>query len=96
MNLRKLAKGQDCQVRLPDICNFNPETTVLAHYRLSGTCGVGMKPPDLLGAWCCSDCHNVIDGRVPSKDCDYAWIRLEFAEGCLRTLNKLIEKGLLK
>ena len=31
MNLRKLAKGRDCQVRLPGICNGNPETVVLAH-----------------------------------------------------------------
>jgi Protein of unknown function (DUF1364) len=50
MNLRKLAKGMECQVRLPG-CNFDPETTVLAHYRLAGTCGIGIKPPDLLGAW---------------------------------------------
>ncbi|VEI70653.1 82 prophage-derived uncharacterized protein ybcO [Serratia quinivorans] len=38
-NLRKEAKGRDCQVRMPGICNFNPETTVLAHYRMAGTCG---------------------------------------------------------
>ncbi|MCX8621624.1 MULTISPECIES: nuclease domain-containing protein, partial [unclassified Gilliamella] len=34
--LTKEAKGRECQVRLP-CCNHNPETTVLAHYRLAGT-----------------------------------------------------------
>lgn len=47
-NLRKEAKGRECQVRLPGICNHNPETTVLAHYRMAGLNGVGMKPDDIL------------------------------------------------
>lgn len=29
-NLRKEAKGRECQVRLPGICNGNNETVVLA------------------------------------------------------------------
>ena len=44
--LTKLARGRECQVRLP-CCDHNTETTVLAHYRLAGTCGIGMKPNDL-------------------------------------------------
>lgn len=94
--LTEAARGQPCMVRLPAICNFNPETTVLAHYRLPGTCGTGMKPPDLLGAWCCSSCHDVLDGRVQTKDADYAWNHLAHAEGCLRTINELIRQGKLK
>lgn len=47
--LTKLARGRDCQVGLP-CCNHNPETTVLAHFRLAGICGMGMKPHDILGA----------------------------------------------
>ena len=46
-NLRKEARGRECQVRLPGICNGNPETVVLAHYRMVGICGTGMKPDDL-------------------------------------------------
>lgn len=34
MNLRDSARGQECFVRL-DCCNGNPETTVLAHFRIS-------------------------------------------------------------
>jgi len=41
-------------VRIPEVCNHNSETTVLAHYRLAGVSGIGMKSPDILGAWACS------------------------------------------
>ncbi|MWQ11334.1 nuclease domain-containing protein, partial [Glaesserella parasuis] len=27
IDLRKEAKGRECQVRLPGVCNFNAETT---------------------------------------------------------------------
>ncbi len=33
-NLRKEARGRECQVRIYGVCNGNPETTVLAHYRI--------------------------------------------------------------
>ena len=67
MNLRKLARGRECQVRLPGVCNGNPETTVLAHYRLAGISGIGMKSPDLIGAWACSDCHYTVDNvKIPN------------------------------
>ncbi len=33
-NLRKEARGRECQVRIYGVCNGNPETTVLAHYRM--------------------------------------------------------------
>ncbi|MGV3346389.1 nuclease domain-containing protein, partial [Enterobacteriaceae bacterium LUAb1] len=35
-NLRKEAKGRECQVRIPGICNGNSETVVLAHLRMAG------------------------------------------------------------
>jgi hypothetical protein len=61
--LTREARGRECQIRL-SCCNHNPETTVLAHYRLAGTCGVGMKPNDPQGAWSCSACHDEIDRRT--------------------------------
>ncbi len=39
MSLRKEAKGRGCMVRLPNICNFNSETVVLAHVRIAGVSG---------------------------------------------------------
>lgn len=35
VDLRKAARGQMCTVRIPGYCNHDPETSVLAHYRLA-------------------------------------------------------------
>ena len=91
--LTKLARGRECQVRLP-CCNHNTETTVLAHYRLAGTCGIGIKPNDLQGAWACSACHDEIDRRTRLSESEF--VRLAHAEGVLRTIDILIKDGLLK
>lgn len=92
--IRKSARGQECQIRLPGICNGNPETTVLAHYRMAGACGMGIKPPDFMGAYACSACHDEIDRRTRHLDAET--VRLAFAEGVMRTQQILAEKGLLE
>lgn len=93
-NLRKLAKGQVCDIRLPGICNGNTETTVLAHVRMVGLSGTGIKAPDLFGAHACSDCHDAVDGR---RDFGLSVFerRLALLEGVIRTQAKLIELDLL-
>lgn len=93
-NLRKEARGRECQVRIMGVCNFNPETTVLAHYRMAGLNGVGMKPNDLFGAWACSACLDAIDGRVRTE-LSREELRLAHAEGILRTQQALIREGKL-
>lgn len=60
--LRDSARGQDCAVRIPGTCNFNPETTVLAHLPC-GQKGIGMKGLDTVAVYACSACHDAIDGR---------------------------------
>lgn len=92
MNLRDLARGKPCQIRIPGICNSNPETTVLAHYRLPGTCGMGLKPPDLLGAWACSACHDEVDRRTRHKEGGY--VGEMFAQGVMRTLYEVHKLGI--
>lgn len=90
--LRDSARGRDCQIRIPGVCCADPETTVLAHYRLAGTCGVGMKPVDLNGAWGCRACHDACDGRLKtpySRD----ELRLMHLEGVLRTISALVSEG---
>lgn len=67
LDLRKFAKGKACQLRLPGICNFDTETTVLAHVRRGGVAGMRQKPPDLCGIHACSACHNAMDGRSGPK-----------------------------
>ena len=94
MNLRKEAKGRGCMVRIPDVCNHNSETVVLAHYRLAGVSGLGMKAPDILGAWACSSCHDAIDRRAHT-DLDRDYVRLLHLEGMARTLAQLNREGLL-
>lgn len=88
------AKGEQCQIRLPGICNHNPETTVFAHYRLAGTCGTGIKPNDIQGAYACSSCHDEIDRRTRILESNF--VRLYHAEGVMRTQAILIKKGLVQ
>ena len=90
-DLRKLARGQPCLVRLPG-CDGGGESTVLAHYRLAGLCGVGMKPPDYIAAWACARCHDAIDFRTKT-DMTRHEIRLAHAEGVFRTLRELDKLG---
>jgi len=94
MKLRKEAKGRGCMVRIPEVCNHNSETVVLAHYRLAGVSGIGMKSPDVLGAWACSACHDAIDRRALT-DLDRDYVRLLHLEGMARTLAQLNREGLL-
>jgi len=90
VDLRKMAKGQDCQIRAPG-CNFNPETTVLAHL---GGAGMGLKKHDLFGAWACCDCHALVDGAMYSERA--VWSRkMMHLEGVIRTQEKLIEMGVI-
>ena len=89
VDLRKLARGQECMVRVPLHCNGDNATTCLAHYRLAGYSGTGMKSDDFaMGAWCCSECHRVVDNLVKTEH-DRSIVRLMHAEGCLRTMAEL-------
>lgn len=89
--LRKSAKDQACLVRIPGVCNFNPETTVLAH--LNGG-GMGAKKSDLQGAFCCSNCHNEIDRRTRIYDSSSA--ELMHRQGVERTQEYWLKNGLIK
>ena len=94
MNLRKQAKGRGCTVRLPGVCNHNSETVVLSHYRLAGVSGIGMKSPDILGAWACSACHDAIDRRAHT-DLDRDYVRLAHLEGMVRTIAQLLKEEII-
>ena len=93
--LRKSAKGEECTLQIHPYCNGNPETVVLCH--LPSDSGMGQKSPDWWAVYGCSDCHDIIDGRV--------WIptgpHVEVINDCMRrghyrTLQRMIEKGLIK
>lgn len=95
MKLRKEAKGRACMVRLVGICNFNSETVVLAHIRIAGVSGMGMKSPDLIGSWACSACHDELDGRTHKSGLSRDELRLAHFEGMARTICQLEKEGLV-
>lgn len=88
--LRESARDRECQVRLLGVCNFDSATTVLAHVRLIGVSGLGIKSPDILGAWACSACHAYADSHHDAET------NAAFAEGVYRTLNILWREGVLR
>ena len=81
-------------IRLEGICDHNPETTVLAHIRLPGVSGMGLKADDLLGAWACSSCHDAVDRRS-NTDLDRDYVRLAHLEGMARTIAQLRKEELV-
>ena len=89
----KSARGQECQIRIPYICNRNPETVVLCH--LNGG-GMGAKTHDIHGAYGCSACHDAIDGRRESLSWTRPQLKLMHYEGVIRTQTMMIELGVLK
>ena len=97
MNLRKYAQGQNCMIRLAGVCNHDPATTVLAHLNMIGISGRGLKAPDFLGSWACSNCHQAhttleFNGAQFARE----FIQLAFLEGMARTQYELIKRGIIK
>lgn len=93
--LTKLARGKPCMIREIGVCNQNPETTVLAHWRAIGISGMGIKAPSLLAAWACSACHSYVDGHshpgATREQRENAHLR-----GIMNTQYWLIREGILK
>jgi len=92
MNLRKEARGRMCTIRLPGYGNHNPGTDVLCH--LNGG-GMGMKRNDLAAAYGCSNCHDIVDGRLRSHYTTEK-IMLMHMQGVIRTQDILIKEGKIK
>jgi hypothetical protein len=95
VNLRELARGRECQIRVPSVCNRDPETTVGCHYRMPGISGLGIKPPDLFIAWGCSACHIVVD-TLKSIYWSADQLKLMHAEGVFRTQHILLLEGYIE
>lgn len=89
--IRKSARGEDCALRLGN-CSSN-ETVILAH--IGRNRGMGIKCADYMAVYACSNCHDIIDGRVKSeytKD----QLNTEKLRALEETLGKLFNKGLLR
>lgn len=94
MNLRKAAQGRACTFRGPG-CLHQSETVVLAHIRKAGICGVGLKPPDIIGAWMCEPCHSLYDGRRREQGFTKAILDHYAFDALCRTLYQLHKEGLI-
>jgi hypothetical protein len=91
------ARGEMCMVRIPGHCLFHPESVVWAHGNGSAAGkGIGMKSNDLLGAYACHACHDIVDRRRPTPvGMTRTEVELCFWEGHARSLIRLIDKGLI-
>ena len=91
------ARGKECQIRIPGVCNGNPDTVVLAH--LNGA-GMGMKHANIHGAYACSACHDAVDGRLETVKYQKIYSqnekKLMHLEGVIRTQQIMIKEGVLK
>lgn len=66
--IRDAANGQDCTLRLPFVCNGNPQTTVLCHSNsMRDGKGKSIKASDDRACFGCSSCHAVLDGQAPLR-----------------------------
>lgn len=95
---REAAKGMDCTIQIPGICNHRPETTVFCHFSDESS-GTRRKSDDISGGDGCSDCHAAIDGRAHRKewdrysDADKEWF---IRRSQTRTLRRRIEQGIVQ
>jgi hypothetical protein len=99
----KSARGKICTVQLPGCSqkglrkffDENTEataTTVLAHL---GGGGMGAKRSNIHGAYCCSTCHDIIDGRV-NHNYEKEWLEHQHLRGVIKTQEQMLKNGILK
>lgn len=93
---RANARGQDCTVCFPG-CPNRRETTVLAHLRMYGGGGMGIKPHDSEAVLADDYCHDLLDGRthlIPELRDSINWHEY-IARALIRTLRAQREAGVL-
>lgn len=77
-----------------EVCSYNPEETVLAHVRMVGISGMGLKAPDFLGAWSCARCHQLADtGRCGDVQLTRDDRDLLLLRAVIRTQYELMKEG---
>lgn len=82
-------------MRLQGVCNGGFETTVWGHINsIRWGSGKGHKSPDICGLFVCSDCHDILDGRVKS-DFERDFIKLAALTGHMESLYILSKEGII-
>ena len=87
------ARGQDCTLRIPGICNGDRDTVVACHVRIPGICGAAMKPDDLFIIDGCGDCHRVLDNRALWEGSACGWD--DVLRAMIETQRRRLHAGLL-
>lgn len=92
------ARGEECQVRIPGVCTYDPATVIWSHCRhYAAGRGKAIKAVDLAGAYACTACDAVYDGqRRPPEGMTRDDIDRDWNMGHYRSLKLLAEKGLIK
>lgn len=96
--IRQSARGEECTLLIPGVCNHNSETVVWAHSnKYEHGKGLGLKADDKYGCYACSSCHAVLDGQAPrpngigKPDVEYLFVQAMYKSRAI-----LRDKGLLK
>lgn len=93
---------RDCTLRIPGVCNYDPETTVYAHAPCVDK-GWALKSPDWWGCYSCHRCHKYLDGEI-FRDPEILKLPVKyhrvirdgyFAPGIYETQKILRQEGLL-
>jgi hypothetical protein len=89
------ARGKDCTMQLPGVCNRDPETTVAAHSGLiEDGKGMSMKGDDFAVCYACSSCHDVYDNRA-KHDFDRDFLTARFHRAMKETLRICFEDDVI-
>ena len=68
-HLLSMARGRDCLMRVPGVCNNDTSTTVAAHSnRAEHGKALGRKADDHFSAWACFRCHSWLDQGPGARD----------------------------
>jgi len=95
--IRQSARGEDCTINLPGVCNYNPETVCWCHSnRSEHGKGMGLKAKDEHGAYGCYDCHMVYDRqRKRPEHLSLDNVEEAFTMAMMKSRQILKDKGLI-
>ena len=91
--IRSSARNKMCTLQIFPYCNNDTQTTVLCHLNSSRK-GMALKSLDYFAVYGCSDCHNIIDGRVKTDLTKEDLLQCQF-RALERTWGILVEEGLI-
>lgn len=89
------ARGQPCEIRIPGICNHDPETTVSCHVH-DDSFGMARKADDTSTFHGCSACHAFLDtGAWLGRFTEAEMLRM-ILRAVLRTIRARVKLGAIR